>query len=269
MRQSGTSFYWGMRVLDRPRRLGMYAVYAFCREVDDIADEPGDPVEKAAGLAQWRSDIDALFTGGEPKLELAKALAGPIATYGLVREDFLAVIDGCEMDNGEEMMVRPPMAMLDLYCDRVACAVGRLSVRVFGDFTPRCLDVADHLGRALQLTNILRDVREDAERGRCYLPDEVLAAHGISDTDPARILAHPDLPKACRDIGELAWRHFDQAEEAMAECSDRAMRPARLMGVMYRDLLARLQRMGWAPPMTRVRIPSALKMWYVLRHAFS
>jgi presqualene diphosphate synthase len=264
VRQSKTSFYWAMRMLDRPRRLAMYAVYAFCREVDDIADEPGDPDEKQRGLDQWRQDVAMLYQGGLPGNPLARALAGPIRTYDLQQADFLAVIDGCEMDAWEPV-VRPAAAVLDLYCDRVAGAVGRLSVRVFGDYTPRCLDVADSLGRALQLTNILRDVREDAGMGRLYLPDELLSAHGIEGRDPAAILAHPALPLVCRELGEAAKRHFAAADAAMAECSPRAMRPAVLMRAMYGELLKRSEAGGWLPP-ERVRIPTGLKIWYVLRY---
>ena len=181
VRASGSSFYWGMRLLDRPRRYAMYAIYAFCREVDDIADEPGEPETKRRQLAEWRVELDRLYAGA-PTHPIAKALHGPVLQYNLPKDDFIAVIAGCESD-GEGAMVRPSMAELELYCDRVACAVGRLSVRVFGPLRPRSMETANATGMALQMTNILRDVAVDAAIGRLYLPDELLTKHGIASRD--------------------------------------------------------------------------------------
>jgi phytoene synthase len=263
-RAAGSSFYWGMRLLARRRRLAMYAVYAFCRDVDDIADEPAAPDDKTAGLDAWRREIDAIYFG-QPTQQLGRALAGPVNDYGLDRADFMAVIDGCAMDGGGSML-RPSMATLDLYCDRVACAVGRLSVRIFGEPTANGIAVAASLGRALQLTNILRDLREDAALGRIYLPDELLTRHGIAGSDPSAVLTHPALPAACAELGARAMRHFDEADRAMARCSRWAMRPARLMQAMYRGLLDRMAQADWHIVDARVRVPSALKLWYVLRH---
>jgi len=263
-RAAGSSFYWGMRLLARRRRLAMYAVYAFCRDVDDIADEPAAPDDKTAGLDAWRREIDAIYFG-QPTQQLGRALAGPVNDYGLDRADFMAVIDGCAMDGGGSML-RPSMATLDLYCDRVACAVGRLSVRIFGEPTANGIAVAASLGRALQLTNILRDLREDAALGRIYLPDELLTRHGIAGSDPSAVLTHPALPAACAELGARAMRHFDEADRAMARCSRWAMRPARLMEAMYRGLLDRMAKADWHIVDARVRVPSALKLWYVLRH---
>jgi phytoene synthase len=267
-RAAGSSFYWGMRLLEPRRRLAMYAVYAFCREVDDIADgdAPGcsSPAEKLAALDRWRAEIDAVYAG-RPTQPLGRALIGPVGDFALAREDFVAVIDGCAMD-AELRMRRPSLAVLDLYCDRVACAVGRLSVRIFGESGPHGLAVAAALGRALQLTNILRDLREDAGLGRLYLPDELLTKHGIDGDLPDTVIANPALTRVAADIGARARQHFDEADRAMARCSRRAMRPARLMQAMYRDLLDRMEADGWRTIDTRVRVPSAAKLWYVIRY---
>ncbi|CAA7627997.1 putative phytoene synthase [Candidatus Terasakiella magnetica] len=264
VRASGSSFYWGMRLLTRPQRYAMYAVYAFCREVDDIADEPGEPLEKARLLAEWRSELDRLYQG-RPTHPIAVALAGPVAQYGLPKEDFLAVVDGCEMD-GRNEMVRPDMATLELYCDRVASAVGRLSVRVFGEFRPRSLDVANATGMALQLTNILRDVAVDAAIGRLYLPDELLSAHGIAGRDPQAVLAHPNLAAVCRELGARAARYYTMSDQAMAECSHRAMRPATLMKEMYREIFKRVEAEGFVPRDPPVKVSKGFKLWCILRH---
>ena len=139
-------------------------------------------------------------------------------------------------------------------------------MHVFGDASPAAHSVADHLGRALQLTNILRDLDEDAQRGRLYLPREILERHGISATDPLTVLRHPALPAACRDLAELALSHFDEAARAMARCSRRAMRPAAVMGAFYRAMLDALLREGWRDPSTRIRLSKLHKLRLVLRH---
>jgi squalene synthase HpnD len=261
---AGTSFYWAMRLLPRARREGMYAIYAFCREVDDIADDTRPVAAKLAALAEWRAEIAALYAGA-PRRLVARALHPAVLRYSLRREDFLAVIDGMEMDARTDIRA-PDLATLDLYCARVASAVGHLSVHVFGDASEEAHAVADALGRALQLTNILRDLDEDARRNRLYLPRELLERHGIRSCDPATVLRDPALPAVCRDLAALAERHFRQAARAMALCSPRAMRPAALMGAFYHATLEALLRAGWQHPERRVRLSRALKLWLVLRH---
>ena len=260
---AGTSFYWAMRLLPKQRRDGMYAVYAFCREVDDIADD-WPAAERAAGLAAWRDEIEAIYAGHPHRL-IARALVGPVERFRLRKSDFHDIVAGMEMDAREDIRA-PDLATLDLYCARVAGAVGHLSVHVFGDPSEAAHRVADSLGRALQLTNILRDLAEDADRGRLYLPREILDRHGIRSTDPASVLRHPALPAACREVAAIALRHFDAAEAAMAECSRRAMRPAATMGAFYRAMLDRMLRDGWRDPATRVGLSKGRKLWLVLRH---
>jgi phytoene synthase len=242
----------------------MYAVYAFCREVDDIADD-APPAEKGPGLEAWRREIAGLYEGGRPRHLVARALAEPIARYDLHREDFLAIIDGMAMDAAADIRA-PSLAELDLYCDRVASAVGRLSVRIFGDYVPTADRVAHHLGRALQLTNILRDLAEDGARGRLYLPRDLLDRHGIPGNDPASVLVAPALPLVCRDLAALARDHYSEAAAAMRRCSRRAMRPARVMGAVYRATLDRLAAAGWRDLSDRGSLSKGKKMWLILRH---
>ncbi len=260
---AGTSFYWAMRLLPQERRDGMYAVYAFCREVDDIADD-WPAAERPAGLAAWHDEIEAIYAG-RPRQLIGRALQEPVERFGLRKHDFHDVIDGMEMDAAEDIRA-PDLATLDLYCGRVAGAVGHLSVHVFGDASEAAHRVADALGRALQLTNILRDLDEDARRGRLYLPREVLDRHGIRSDEPAAVLRHPALPAVCRDVAEIALGHFAAARAAMAECSRRAMRPAAVMGAFYRAMLEALLRDGWRDPSARVSLSKGQKLWLVLRH---
>lgn len=261
---AGTSFYWAMRLLPPARREAMFAVYAFCRELDDIADGEGPAAAKLAALDAWRAEVEAMFTA-VPHRPLARVLAGIAARYALQRTDFLAIIDGMEMD-AREAIRAPSLALFDLYCDRVASAVGRLSVRIFG-VPPVAGDrVAHALGRALQTTNILRDLAEDAGLGRLYLPREMLMAQGIVATEPAAVLAHPALPAVCAALADEAERHFRAAAAAMAECPRRAIRPAAVMGAVYHAILVRLRRRGWTRLEEPVAVPKLVKLWLALRH---
>ncbi len=260
---SGTSFYRGMKVLPPDRRAAMYAIYAFCRMVDDIADDDAPFASKLPRLAEWRARIDALHEGRAGDA-VTRVLLRATDRFALRREDFMAVIDGMQTDC-ESVIVAPSEAELDLYCDRVAAAVGRLSVRAFGDSSPAADRVAFSLGRALQMTNILRDLAEDAQRGRLYLPREWLDAEGVPH-DPLLALRHPALPRVCGRGAALAGRHFAQARSAMRECDRRAMRPARLMADTYGAILSRLERRAWRHPERRVSLPAWRKLAIALRH---
>lgn len=265
VKKAGTSFYWGMRSLEKDRRQAMYAVYAFCREVDDIADEDDIPApERNRRLQVWREEVDRIFAGN-PDHPVARALVASVKRYDLRREDFMAVIDGMAMDT-ETTLIRPDMETLDLYIDRVACAVGRLSVRIFGPYTPECDAVAAALGRALQLTNILRDVAEDASLGRLYLPDELLSSYGIKGTDPNAIMVHPLLVLVLRDMAALARRYYLEAARAMARCPKQTMRPAALMRASYFGILTRLEKKGWHSLEERVSLSPIQKLWYAVRY---
>ena len=261
---AGTSFYWAMRLLPHHRRNGMYAVYAFCREVDDIADGERPVQHKLAALTAWREEIDGLYAG-HPRHLITRALNEPVLRYHLRRRDFHAVIDGMEMD-ARDAICAPDLATLDLYCARVACAVGHLSIHVFGDESDAAHAVAESLGRALQLTNILRDLDEDARRGRLYLPHEILDRHGIRSTDPVAVLQHPALPAVCREVAAIAEEHFEESMRMMARCARRAMRPAAVMAALYHATLAALLRSEWRDPAARVSLSTSRKLWLALRH---
>jgi len=260
VRAAGTSFHRGMAILPPTRRRAMYAIYAFCRIVDDIADEDSPFETRRPRLEAWRARIAALYRG-EAEDAVTRELLRAVRDHGLREADFTAVIDGMAMD-ADAPLVAPDEATLDLYCDRVAAAVGRLSVRAFGDASPAADEVAHHLGRALQLTNILRDIHEDAGRGRLYLPRELLDAERVPH-DARAALAHPGLVRVCAVLAARAHGHFATASEWMGRCDCRAMRPARLMGATYAAILAGLERRGWV----RLEVPVKLSRWAKLRLA--
>ncbi|HWA43849.1 MAG TPA: presqualene diphosphate synthase HpnD [Hypericibacter adhaerens] len=255
--RSGTSFYWSMRLLPRAKREAMFAIYAFCRAVDDIADEPAPLESKQAGLAEWRAEIERLYAG-RPTHAVARALVDPVRRFALRREDFLAVIDGCEMD-AHGPVVAPDWSTLRLYCARVAGAVGHLSVHVFGAPDRQGYKLAAALGEAVQLTNLLRDVAEDARDGRLYLPRELLQRHGVPPL-PASALAHPALPLVCLDVAKVAETRFAEAAEALRVLPHRAMTPARIIEGIYHRLLARLTAEGFRRLEPKMRLSKGEKL---------
>ncbi|MDE2068372.1 MAG: presqualene diphosphate synthase HpnD [Bradyrhizobium sp.] len=262
---SGSSFYAAMRILPPEQREAMFQIYSFCRRVDDIADSDGPRVERLVAIQQWRDDIDALYQG-HPPVRLQDYLDS-VQRFGLKREDFLAIIDGMEMDIPQDIRA-PDLATLDLYCDRVASAVGRLSVRVFGLSEDEGIELAHHLGRALQLTNILRDIDEDAGIGRLYLPHEALLDAGITSTDPLKVIGEPALPTVCTPLVERAQNHFAKADEIMKRYPRRMVRAPRIMSKYYRAILKLLVARGFAAPRQPVRLNKAARLAIVLRYAF-
>lgn len=267
---SGSTFYWPMLLLPRSKRAAMFAIYAYCRRLDDIADEPGEPAAKRRDLDQWRRDIHGLYVGDAPTSPILAALKGAIERYGLPRAEFDALIDGMAMDipapDGSGGMRAPSLATLRLYCRRVAGAVGHLAIRVFDRANPDTEIFATSLGEALQLTNILRDLDEDAAMGRLYLPREMLDAAGIRDSDPAAVLAHPNIGAACTALAKRAEGCFGAAERAL----DRSPRRGRLwaavaMMILYRRLLARLAERGWTGRARPVRIGKREAAWVTIR----
>src|SRR5258707_57597 len=253
-----------MRLMPRTEREAMFAIYAFCRMVDDIADDGiGTRADRAQALKKWRADIDLLYEVKPPPR--AQFLAEQVKRYGLRKADFLPVNDGMDMDVAEDIGA-PDLKTLDLYCERVASAVGRLSIKVFGMAEGPGDELAHHLGRALQLTNILRDIDEDASIGRVYLPREYLRQAGITSLDPRTIAADPRIDAACRLVARDAHRHYDAAAAVLAKKPKGRLATPRLMGAVYQEILRRTEAVGWAPPRSRVSLGKGKLLAIVLRH---
>jgi phytoene synthase len=258
-----------MQILPAHKRAAMFDIHSFCRAVDDIADGDATPFEKRAALERWRDDVDASYRGLSPAR--LQAMQRHIEAFGLAREDFHALIDGMLMDAQAHPICAPPGSTLDLYCDRVASAAGRLSVRVFGMPPGDGVLLAHHLGRALQLTNILRDIDEDAAIGRAYLPRALLLGAGIDDgvcdQGAGAIAAHPALPKACAGVVAQARRHYAAARDVLRRNPGAPTRAPRLMAGLYQALLARLVARGWQRPRAPVRVGSLARIGILLRDA--
>jgi phytoene synthase len=260
---AGSTFYTAMRMLPRVRRDAIFEIYGFCRKVDDVADKSAPRTERMAELEGWREDIDALYRGTPVRL---KGLAAAVARFGLDRRDMLAIIDGMEMDVTADIRA-PDLATLDLYCDRVASAVGRLCVKVFGMGQSEGEQLAHHLGRALQLTNILRDLDEDAAIGRLYLPREALAEAGIASSNPFAALADKRIDVVCSAVMARAQQHFASADEIMKRCPRWTVRAPRLMAEAYKLKLKALNRRGFLPPREKVSVSRLRLLWVLARHA--
>lgn len=264
---SGSSFYAAMRLLPKAEREAMFAIYAFCRAVDDIADDGiGTREERHAKLDTWRKDITALMEGGDPGQ--AAYLKEMVETYHPRKEDFLAVIDGMDMDVAQDI-VAPDLATLDLYCDRVASAVGRLSIKVFGMEEGPGFALAHSLGRALQLTNILRDLDEDGSIHRLYLPREHLVEAGVSIGEPSEALKCPNIDAVCRKVAVAAHGYYDAAAKVLDGKPEGNLRPPKLMAAVYEEILNRMEAVGWQAPRKRVHISKFDLIQIVLKQGFT
>jgi phytoene synthase len=248
---ASSSFYTAMRILPQQRRDGVMAIYAFCRIVDDIADDWRAPREQRVdALETWRNSIDDIY--GDAENQDLAWLSQPIRTYQLARHDFHDLIDGMVMDAQADIRA-PSLPTLDLYCDRVASAVGRMTTPIFGLPRHEGCELAHHLGRALQLTNILRDIDEDAEMGRIYLPRAMLAEAGLYlAIDPEKI-AQSDLTLACEPLVQMARRHFMAAHAVMRPRPRREIRAPLLMAQVYEQTLDAMMDRGFTAPRTPIR----------------
>lgn len=263
VRISGSSFYFAMLLLPKAERAAMFAIYTFCRLVDDIADDGTLPrAARAQELARWRAALDALYAG--VPAGRAAFLTEAVHRFDLRKSDFLAVIDGMDMDVAGDIRA-PDSATLERYCDRVASAVGRLSTRIFGMEEERGRELAYCLGHALQLTNILRDLDEDAAIGRLYLPREFLAQAGIVTNDPIAAIGDPRVDVACRALASQAMDHFAVANRLLQAKSRGHLLAPRLMAVVYSAILDEMLATGWAPPRHRVRLGKPRLLWLAAR----
>lgn len=244
---SGSTFVHGMRILSPPRRQAIFAVYAFCRVVDDIVDGPASPARKRAGLDLWDREIAAVFAGA-PQTAIGRELRRAADGYDLPEREFHLILEGMWMD--VTPVVAPDRETLEAYVRRVAGAVGMLSMRIFGAWRGApSRDFALSLARGMQFTNILRDVEEDAMLGRVYLPRDILETAGVTP-DPARIAADPNLPLARRALGRDARAAFRDACAAVPAHPRLRLTPAFLMMGPYERLLAGME-LDWHRPAPR------------------
>ena len=266
--RSGSSFLSGFLCLDRRRRAGMTAIYAFCRVADDAVDDAPTAADGRAQLEFWRGELDAAERGA-PRTPVGRALQAVFAEFGArAAPPLRELLAGMAMDL--ECARYADLAALEVYCHRVASAVGLACLPVLGVEGALAERFAERLGRALQLTNILRDLRADAELGRVYVPDDWLQDCGVEvgwlrGSGPAAVYAAGgSVGRLCARLSAIARERFAEASASLLELPAAARRrllPARIMGVVYRDLLRRLEARGGALGGARVRVPRARKLW--------
>lgn len=260
---SGSSFYYSFLFLPTERRRAITALYAFCREVDDVVDECTDPGVARTKLAWWREEVARLYDEGKPQHPVARALADVIQPYGITRDQLLTVIDGMAMDL--EYNRYPDFDTLKLYCHRVAGVVGLMSARIFGYTDPRTLDYAADLGLAFQLTNIIRDVGEDARRNRVYLPLDELAKAGLDATKIVHGHAQQEHSAAFRQLMEQqvarAQATYDRAFAQLPKQDRKAQIPGIIMAAIYRTLLEEIRADGCRVLTHRTSLTPVRKLW--------
>ena len=262
--RSGSNLALAFVVLPREKRSAMTALYAFCREVDDVADEESVPVEeRRTRLAGWREDVRRACDGGRPVFPVNQELQPVIEQFRLPFGLFDELIKGVEMDLDQSRY--PDEAALDAYCYRVASVVGLLSIEIFGYSDPRCRDYAEALGKALQLTNILRDVGNDAARGRIYISETELKRYGVS---PDEILRREDSDRFRRLAASVAARargYYATAKACLPEGERQSMVAAELMGSVYWKLLRKIEDTGFPVLADRpTRLNRLQKIWLIL-----
>jgi phytoene synthase len=265
-KQSGTHFYYAFRILPEEKRRAIYALYAFCRTVDDCVDEPDG--EREAGLARWLAEVQRAYSG-RPETELGRELAEALTRFPIPRGAFEDIVAGCRMDLTTRRYAS--FAELRVYCERVASAVGLASIEIFGYEDRRAREYAVELGLALQLTNILRDVASDAARDRLYLPLEDLARFGVAEQV---LLAAARDPAAARPAGlrelltfeaERARSHYAAAARLLPERDRRSMLAAEIMAAIYRAVLEAWARRGHPVGGVRTRLSKPRQLWIALR----
>jgi phytoene synthase len=237
-RRAASSFYWGFRLLAPERRRALCAAYAFCRAVDDVADGPGDTRARARSLASWRAELDAVYAG-RPRHPIGVALADAVGRFVLPREYFEAVLAGVEMDLARDRYARWEDD-LERYCRNVASAVGLVCIEIFGYTNPSARDYAVNLGLAFQLTNILRDVAEDAARGRIYLPQEDLRRFGCPEADVLAGRCTEAFRRVMAFECARAGAFYGRARFSLAEEDRQSLAPAEAMRLIYEQVLRRV-----------------------------
>ena len=260
--RSGSSFYYSFLFLPQEQRRAITALYAFCREVDDVVDETSDPAVARTTLNWWREETGRLFAG-HPGHPVTLALAPFVERWALPREHFEAILDGMAMDL--EWNRYPDFPTLEVYCHRVAGVVGLLSATLFGHDDARTLIYARELGIALQLTNILRDVGEDVRRNRIYLPLDELARFGVATDDLIRLRETPELAALLRFQVARALERYQSAFDSLPAVDRRRQRTGLIMGRIYQRLLDELEGEGAAVLNRRVSLPPIRKLWIAWR----
>lgn len=245
VKKSGTSFFWSMRLLPKAKRNAMYTIYAFFRHIDDIVDGDKDIGEKLELIAAWRQELDNIYDKKTPVTEIGRRIYKNCMRFKLPKSEFIRLIDSITMDLPNPVQA-PSLNQLDRYCRGVAGVPGSLSLRIFGVEDEALIEkLSSTLGNALQLTNILRDVKEDAQADRLYIPKEYLDKAGIDVTDPLTVVVNKNLAIAREELAKTAAKNYDEAYELIKKLDKKAARPVLMIANIYKRYFDIMQNRGW------------------------
>ena len=238
VKDSGTSFYWGMKILDKEKKHAMFTIYAFCRIVDDIADNDQKKNVKLSQLNDWKSKINKIYNNFSSD-SITRQLLKSKNRFDLKKEDFLSIIDGMQMDIIEEIKY-PSKKKLELYCNRVAGAVGCLSMNIFGIKSKLGRTYAKILGKAFQYTNILRDLKEDSIRNRCYIPLDIIKKFKKEKKSPKELIQSSDIELINDEMIKRTQKYYDDAEKISVNFKKKDLRAAILMKEFYYSIFKKI-----------------------------
>ncbi|MDC3091489.1 squalene/phytoene synthase family protein [Rickettsiales bacterium] len=259
---SASSFYWGMNLLKKDQRRAMFSIYSFCRIVDDIADSQEPKLKKINSLNNWKKKIDLIYSE-QTEDYLTRELKIAVEKYGLIKSDFIAIIDGMKMDINKKI-VYPNQKKLDTYCDRVAGAVGCLSMKVFEINHKKSRLYAKNLGRAFQYTNILRDIKEDCSMGRCYIPTEIINKFDLLKEKPELLVRRANLKQICGEFIMKTKEYYLTAENLSLEFEKKKLKAPNLMKNMYQSVFKKICNNKWDNE-TKIRLGKLEKFLIILK----
>ncbi len=268
VKKSGSSFFWSMRFLPFGKRNAMYTIYAFCRHIDDIVDGDKDVEEKLNLMEAWRQELDNIYDKKLPQTEIGRKIYKNCMRFKLPKEEFMRLINGISMDLPTPLQA-PSMEKFNEYCRGVAGVPGNLSLRIFGVEDEALIEkLSTTLGNALQITNILRDVKEDAQIGRLYIPKEMLEDAGITATDPLTVIVNPNLAKAREELAKIAAEDYEVSYQLIKQLDKKVARPVLMMANIYKRYFDIMQNRGWEIISPKPQLSKIKKLSLALRAFF-
>lgn len=268
VKKSGSSFFWSMRFLPFGKRNAMYTIYAFCRHIDDIVDGDKDVEEKLNLMEAWRQELDNIYDKKLPQTEIGRKIYKNCMRFKLPKEEFVRLINGISMDLPTPLQA-PSMEKFNEYCRGVAGVPGNLSLRIFGVEDEALIEkLSTTLGNALQITNILRDVKEDAQIGRLYIPKEMLEDAGITATDPLTVIVNPNLAKAREELAKIAAEDYEVSYQLIKQLDKKVARPVLMMANIYKRYFDIMQNRGWEIISPKPQLSKVKKLSLALRAFF-
>lgn len=265
VKKSGTSFFWSMRLLPTAKRNAMYTIYAFFRHIDDIIDGPAPVEEKVEMINAWREELDNIYDRKLPTTDIGRKIYKNCMRFKLPKEEFVKMIDSISMDIPNPVQA-PTLKQFNSYCRGVAGVPGNLSLRIFGCSDQQMIeDLATCLGNALQITNILRDVKEDALAGRLYIPEEILQKAGISQRDPLSVVVDKNLAVAREELARIANADYEKAFEIIKKLDKKSAKPVKAIAYIYKRYFDMMSNRGWEIVSPKPHVGKMIKFFLALK----